>query len=105
MSCHNTAPCFLTFIVVINTYSLFKFKIFVLNTSVLYLKHAYTIPRVHNKIRGEEYPTLIVSCTNALRKVLSVNHRVLSFCINTLRETKGALIGVNSVVLGIVDTR
>ena len=47
----------------------------------------------------------LISCTNALRKVPSVHHRVLSFCINTLRETKGALIGVNSVVLGIVDTR
>ena len=34
MSFHNTAPCFLTFIVVINPYSLFKFKIFVLNTSL-----------------------------------------------------------------------
>ena len=34
MSFHNTAPCFLTFIVVINPYSLFKFKIFVLNSSL-----------------------------------------------------------------------
>ena len=63
------------------------------------------LPRVHNKRREGEYPTLTMPCTNALRKVPSVNHRVLSFCINTLRETKGTLIGVNSVVLGIVDTR
>ena len=61
--------------------------------------------RVHNKRREGEYPTLTIPCTNALLKVPSVNHRVLSFCINTLRETKGALIGVNSIVLGIVDTR
>ena len=31
MSFHNTAPCFLTFVVVINPYSL---KFFVLNTSL-----------------------------------------------------------------------
>ena len=61
--------------------------------------------RVYNKRRKGEYPTLTIPCTNALHKVLSVNHRVLLFRINTLRETKGALIGVNSVVLGIVDTR
>ena len=34
MSFGNTAPCFLTFIIVINPYSLFKFKLFVLNTSL-----------------------------------------------------------------------
>ena len=61
------------------------------------------ISRVHNKRREGEYPTLTIPCTNALRKVPSVNHRVLLFCINTLRETKGALISVNRVVLGIVD--
>ena len=60
------------------------------------------ISRAHNKRREEEYPTLTIPCTNALCKVPSVNHQVLSFYINTLRETKGALIGVNSVVLGIV---
>ena len=67
--------------------------------------YLYIKSRVHNKRREGEYPTLTIPCTNALRKVPSVNHRVLSFCINTLRETKGALIGVNSVVLSIVDTR
>ena len=35
MSFHNAAPCLLIFIIVINPYSLFKFKIFVLNTSCL----------------------------------------------------------------------
>ena len=35
MSFHNTAPCFLTFY---NPYSLFKFKIFVLN-SLLFMLH------------------------------------------------------------------
>ena len=54
-------------------------------------------PRVHNKRRKGEYPTLTIPCTNALRKVPSVNHRVLSFCINTLRETKGTLIGVTAL--------
>ena len=34
MSFHNTVPCFLTYIVVINPYSLFKFEFFVLNTSL-----------------------------------------------------------------------
>ena len=63
------------------------------------------LSRVHNKRREEEYPTLTIPCTNALCKVPSVNHQVLLFCINTLREAKGALMGVNSIVLGIVDTR
>ena len=49
--------------------------------------------------------TVTMPCTNTLHKVQSVNHPVLSFCINTLRETTDSLIGVNSVVLGIVDTR
>ena len=63
--------------------------------------------KVYNKRREGEYLTLTITipCTNVLRKVPSINHRVLSFCISTLRETKGVLIGVNSVVLGIVDTR
>ena len=61
------------------------------------------LSRVHNKRREGEYPTLTIPCTNALCKVPSVNHRVLSLCINTLRETKAALIAVNSVVLGIVE--
>ena len=53
-----------------------------------------------------EYPILTTPCTNALHKVWHVKHRVLSFCINTLRETKvDLLIGVNSILLGIVDTR
>ena len=35
MSFHNSAPCFLTFYrIVINPYSPFKFKFFVLNTSL-----------------------------------------------------------------------
>ena len=46
-----------------------------------------------------EYPTLTIPCTNALRKVRSVNYPVLWFCINTLREIKDALIGVNIIVL------
>ena len=73
---------------------------------VIYTSYAQLMgSRVHNKRREGEYPTLTIPCTNALHKVPSVNHRVLSFCINTLRETKGVLIGVNSAVLGIVDTR
>ena len=63
------------------------------------------LPRVHNKRREGEYPTITIPCTNVLRKVRSVNHRVLLFCINTFRETNDLLIGANSVVLGIVDTR
>ena len=30
----------------------------------------------------EEYPTLTIACTNAVHKVSTVNHWVLSFCIN-----------------------
>ena len=61
--------------------------------------------RIYNKRRKGEYSTFTMPGKNVLRKVRSVNHRVLSFCINTLRETKDSLIGVNSVVLGITDTR
>ena len=61
--------------------------------------------RVHNKRREGEYSTFTIPCKNTLSKVRSVNHLVLSFFINILRETKGSLIGVNSVVVGIVDTR
>ena len=46
------------------------------------------LSRVHNKRTEEEYSTLIIPCTNALRKVCAVNHRVLLFCNNTFRVTK-----------------
>ena len=55
--------------------------------------------RVHNKGKQREYPILTIPCTNALRKVRTVNHRVLSFCINTFRVTKDLMIGVNSFVV------
>ena len=42
---------------------------------------------VHNKREGE-YPILTITCTNALHKVCAISHRVLSFCINTIRVTK-----------------
>ena len=35
MSFHNNAPCFLIFIIVINSYSFFKFTIFILNAMVV----------------------------------------------------------------------
>ena len=39
MSFQNTAPCFLTFIAMINPYCFFKFKIFVLSkVTIAYLK-------------------------------------------------------------------
>ena len=53
---------------------------------------------VHNKRSVGEYPTLTIPCTNALHKIRSVNHQVLSFCINTFRVTKNLMIGVNSFV-------
>ena len=73
--------------------------------SYLYQTMCRIKPRVHNIRREGEYPTLTIPCTNALPKVWSGNHRVLSFCINVLRETKDLLIGVNSIMLGIVETR
>ena len=48
---------------------------------------------------GREYPTRTIPCTNALHKVCVLNHRVLSFCINTFRETKDLMIGVNKFVV------
>ena len=59
------------------------------------------LPRVHNIRKEGEYPTLTIPYTNALHKVRSVNHRVLSFCIDTLRKTKDSLIGVNGFVLAL----
>ena len=67
-----------------------------------YYNHSYQEFIIKEAAKGE-YLTLTIPCTNALCKVWSVNHRVLSFCINTLIETKDSLIGVNSVVLGIVQ--
>ena len=50
----------------------------------------------HNKGREGEYPTLTIPCTNALRKVHAVSHWVISFCINTFKEAKDLMVGINS---------
>ena len=63
MSFHNTAPCFLTFFVVINPYSLFKFKIFVLNTS-LFTFHA-TLCSWYDYVQLQHSRTGANNCTGA----------------------------------------
>ena len=55
--------------------------------------------RVHNKGNEREYPILTIPCTSAPYKVCTINHRVLSFCINTFRAKKDLMIGVNSYVV------
>ena len=59
----------------------------------------WVVSRVHNKRREGEYAILTIPCTNTLLKVRTVNHRVLSFCINTFGATKDLIIGVNSFVV------
>ena len=60
--------------------------------------HKYITSGVYDKRREGEYPTLTISCTNALCKVLTIDHQVL-FCINTFRVTNDLMIGVNSFVV------
>ena len=78
MSFYNTAPYFLTFIVVINRYSLFKFKIFVLNTSELsidlavaplILLNVHVVPSLHHTIS-----TLLVIPLTVVTSHCSVNN-------------------------------
>lgn len=46
--------------------------------------------------REEGRLTLKITCTNALYEVYAINYQVSSFCVNTYRETKYLLIGVDS---------
>ena len=59
----------------------------------------WIVARVHVKRKDRQYLTLTISRTNALRKVHTINHRVLSFCANTFRVTKDLMIVVNSFVV------
>ena len=54
------------------------------------------MPRVHNKRREGEYPTLTVPCTNTLYKVRAIKHWVLLLCF---KVTKDLMTGANSFVV------
>ena len=57
MSFHNTALCFFTFIVVINPYSLFKFKLFVLNTSLFTFMLHFVVGTITHGYNTVEHST------------------------------------------------
>ena len=68
MSFHNTAPCFLTFIVVINPCSLFKFKIFVLILVCLLFMLHFVVGTIMYSYNTVEQAVIIVLALTIVRR-------------------------------------
>ena len=66
MSFHNTAPCFLTFYHTDQSLLYFKFKIFILNTSLLFFMLHFVVGTImHGYNKVEHSVTGANNCTGA----------------------------------------